>query len=103
MNLKHDDDLLLLGGEAGEPDGFLEFNLDSTPPPSSETAALKQIRRAAVSADAVMTASEVIEMVGGRTAVVRDWLRRSVLPLRHPSGRKVFRWGDVLEAMQRAS
>lgn len=102
--MKHDEDLLLVGGEAGEPGGFLEFNLESTRPTSSpETTALKLIRRTAVSADAVMSATEVIELVGGRAAVVREWLRKAVLPLRHPSGRKVYRWGDVLDAMRRAA
>lgn len=65
---------------------------------------LRILRRLVVSADAVLSAEEVIEEVGGRAAIVRAWLRNAeVYPLRHPSGRRVYRWGDIVEAMRRAS
>ena len=63
----------------------------------------KVLRRTTLSQDAVLTMDEVIESVGGRAPVVRAWLRRAVVPLRHPSGRVIFRWGDVLDAMRRAA
>ncbi|HOI36708.1 MAG TPA: hypothetical protein PLF11_04955 [Bacillota bacterium] len=63
----------------------------------------KVLRRTTLSPDAVLTVDEVIEAVGGRAPVVRTWLRDSVVPLRHPSGRIVFRWGDVLNAMRGAA
>ena len=56
-----------------------------------------------LSADAVLTAGEVVRVIGGREGVVRRWLRETVTPLRHPSGRTIFRWGDVLAAMSRAA
>lgn len=61
------------------------------------------LRHSALSPDAVVTVDEVIEILGGRSAVVRKWLRTSVVPLRHPTGRVIYRWGDVLQVMRRAA
>lgn len=63
----------------------------------------KVLRRTTLSPDAVLTTDEVIEAVGGRAPIVRTWLKDSVVPLRHPTGRVVFRWGDVLDAMRGAA
>lgn len=63
----------------------------------------KILRRTTLSPDAVLTVDEVIETVGGRAPVVRAWLRRAVVPLKHPTGRVIFRWGDVLNAMRGAA
>ena len=63
----------------------------------------KVLRKTTLSQDAVLSTDEVIEAIGGRAPVVRKWLRESVLPLRHPSGRTVYRWGDVLHVLRRAA
>jgi len=63
----------------------------------------KVLRKTTLSPDAVLTADEVIEAVGGRAPVVRNWLKDSVVPLKHPTGRVIFRWGDVLNAMRGAA
>ncbi len=63
----------------------------------------KILRRTTLSPDAVLTVDEVIETVGGRAPVVRAWLKGAVVPLKHPTGRVIFRWGDVLDAMRGAS
>ncbi len=64
---------------------------------------LKVLKRTTLAPDAVLTVDEVIEAVGGRAPVVRQWLKSSVLPLRHPTGRVIYRWGDVLDAMRGAA
>ena len=62
----------------------------------------RHLGRYAVSRDAVLSADEVVEAVGGRQSAVREWLNSTVTPLRHPSGRRVYLWSDVLDAMRRA-
>lgn len=57
-------------------------------------------RRHTVSADALLSLEEVVEQLGGRAGDVRPWVAQNVRPLRHPSGRKVYRWGDVIETMR---
>lgn len=55
--------------------------------------------RHTVSEAAILSAEEVIYLVGGRASVTRRWLRQ-VRPLAHPSGRRVYLWGDVLAALK---
>jgi len=55
--------------------------------------------RHTVTADALLSAEEVISLLGGRQAVVRDWLRE-VASMWHPTGRRVYRWGDVLDHLR---
>ena len=55
--------------------------------------------RHTVSLAAVLSPEEVIHLIGGRASVARRWLRR-VRPLAHPTGRRVYVWGDVLAAMR---
>lgn len=66
-------------------------------------AVLDTLARTTLSPDAVLSVPEVVHALGGRQSVVRGWLRSDVIPLRHPSGRVVYRWGDVLDAMRRAA
>lgn len=80
---------------------FVEFEI--TQPSAGEQAMLRRLKRLVISADALLSPEEVIEHVGGRAAIVRAWLRDNVFPLRHPSGRRVYRWGDVVDAMRRAA
>ena len=79
-----------------------EFNTDPDPAPMP-VALVRQLKRLIVSADALLSPEEVVRHLGGRAAIVRAWLRNNVLPIRHPSGRRVYRWGDVVEAMRRAA
>ena len=51
---------------------------------------------------AILSAEEVVFLVGGRASVTRRWLRQ-VRPLAHPSGRRVYLWGDVLAALKEAA
>ena len=60
-------------------------------------------RRLMVSADALLSAEEVVELIGGRKAPVRAWLRGGVPTMPHPTGRTLYRWGDVVDAMRRAA
>jgi len=78
-------------------------DIGNEPSETVGTKLAKVLRRTTLSPDAVLTVDEVIETVGGRAPVVRAWLKESVLPLRHPTGRVIFRWGDVLDAMRRAA
>ena len=55
--------------------------------------------RFTVSEAAVLSAEEVIHLLGGRACVTRRWLRR-VRPLDHPSGRRVYLFADVLAALK---
>jgi hypothetical protein len=82
------------------PEGFMTFRW---PAPTSTGTVADTLIRTTVSADAVLTPADVVHMIGGREGVVRNWLRDAVQPLRHPSGRTVYRWGDVLTAMSRAA
>jgi len=97
------DDLLDdLAGSPGRGQRFEHFDLGTG---DLETRAMEKmvrtLRRSTLTRDAVVSLDEVIEAVGGRAAVVRAWVKSSVSPLRHPSGRLCYRWGDVLDAMQR--
>ena len=73
------------------------------PPPLNALSVPEQWAKAMLSTDAVVTPTEVVSIIGGREGVVRAWLRDTVTPLRHPSGRVIYRWGDVLAAMSRAA
>ncbi len=64
---------------------------------------LRLVQRLVVSAHAILSFEEVVRNVGGRSAEVRDWLQNAVVPLRHPTGRRVYLWGDVVDAMRRAA
>ena len=55
--------------------------------------------RHTVTADSLISAEEVVSLLGGRQAVVRDWLHQ-VPPMWHPTGRRVYRWGDVLDQLR---
>lgn len=74
-------------------DPFVQLpSLAPAPPSGTSTTVLRHT----VSADAGLSAEEVIAILGGRQAVVRAWLRR-VPAMWHPSGRRIYRWGDVLD------
>lgn len=68
-----------------------------------DSAESRRLSRTLVSAEAVLTADDIIALIGGRAAIVREWLKQTVTPLRHPSGRRVYLWGDVVQAMRRAA
>lgn len=94
------DDSFLLDEPLTDPAGIQSFGWPAVDPVRSVADALM---RTTVSADAVLTPADVVHMIGGREGVVRNWLRQAVPTLRHPSGRTVYRWGDVLDAMKRAA
>lgn len=58
-------------------------------------------RTVALTRDTVVTVDDIIEFIGGRAALVRAWIRVNLCPLRHPTGRVVYLWGDVLDQMDR--
>ncbi len=62
-----------------------------------------EVKRLIVTADALLSADEVINLIGGRKAPVRAWLRGGVPTMPHPTGRTLYRWGDVVDAMRRAA
>ena len=94
------DDNYLFDQPLTDPSGFKSIGWPAVDPGRSAADALM---RTTVSADAVVTPADVVHMIGGREGVVRNWLREAVPTLRHPSGRTVYRWGDVLAAMSRAA
>jgi hypothetical protein len=94
------DDNFLLDQPMTDPAGIQSFGWPAVDPVRSVADALM---RTTVSADAVLTPADVVHMIGGREGIVRNWLREAVPTLRHPSGRTVYRWGDVLDAMKRAA
>jgi hypothetical protein len=94
------DDNFLLDQLLTEPAGIQSFSWPAMDPVRVVSDALK---RTTVSADAVVTPAEVVDLIGGREGVVRIWLRNTVPALRHPTGRTIYRWGDVLDAMKRAA
>ena len=59
---------------------------------------LRDIRRAAVTADALLTLDDVCELIPGRDADVRRWVETNVRPISGPCG-TLYRWRDVLRAM----
>ena len=61
------------------------------------------VKRLIVTADALLSADEVVNLIGGRKAPVRAWLRAGVPTMPHPTGRTLYRWGDVVDAMRRAA
>lgn|GEM_PF-6217472 len=89
------DDVLDLAVQ-GAP-GFVmipSFGSTTTPP--------AKLSRHTVTADAILSAEEVVQLLGGRSSATRRWLR-SVPPLRHPSGRRVYLWGDVIAVLKEAA
>jgi hypothetical protein len=92
---------LFLDEKPLEPGAIREF--PPLTPHDSTTAIAEALFRTTISADAVLTATDVVRAIGGREGIVRNWLRDAVRPLRHPSGRTIYRWGDVLAAMSRVS
>lgn len=52
-----------------------------------------------LTADTLLSVEEAAQALGGRIAVVRVWLAPLVLP-GHPTGRRVVRWGDVIERLR---
>lgn len=59
---------------------------------------LRDIRRAAVTSDALLTLDDVCELIPGRDADVRAWVQAHVRALSGPCG-SLYRWRDVLRAM----
>jgi hypothetical protein len=59
---------------------------------------LRDIRRAAVTGDAILTLDDVCELLPGRDGDVRAWVQREVRALRGPCG-TLYRWRDVLRAL----
>lgn len=59
---------------------------------------LRDIRRASVTADALLTLDDVCELLPGRDAEVRAWVRANVRALNGPCG-TLYRWRDVLKVM----
>ena len=57
------------------------------------------VLRHTVTADALLTAEQVVHLLGGRQSVVRRWLRQ-VPSMWHPTGRRLYRWGDVLASLR---
>jgi len=68
-------------------------------PPFGAATPPTRLSRHTVSADAILSAEEVIQLLGGRSAATRRWLRQ-VAPLPHPSGRRVYLWGDVIATLK---
>lgn len=81
----------------------LQAAVASVPAAVSQTEPSRRSRpdRHAVNIAAVLSAEEVVHLLGGRASVTRRWLRR-VRPLPHPSGRRVYLWGDVLAVLKEA-
>lgn len=61
---------------------------------------LRSLLRVSVSRDAVLPLDEVVELLHGRDAEVRVWVRASVRALPGPCG-DLYLWGDVIDAMRR--
>jgi hypothetical protein len=59
---------------------------------------LRDIRRAAVTSDALLTLDDVCELIPGRDGDVRAWVQREVKALSGPCG-TLYRWRDVLRAL----
>lgn len=83
------------GHPSDEDGGFVQF------PPFDDGVRKPSILtlRHTVTADALLSAEEVVHVLGGRQSVVRRWLRQ-VPAIWHPSLRRVYRWGDVLDALR---
>ena len=59
-------------------------------------------KRLTISGDAVLSAEQVVEILGGRASVVRRWLQQ-VPPLRHPTGRRAYLWSDIVAYLKEAA
>ena len=59
-----------------------------------------KLRRLLVSNDALLTLTEAAEILDGRAAVNRDWIRTHVDPVRSPNGRDLYQWGDITRRLK---
>ena len=67
---------------------------------------LKNLERAVrftVSNDSVLTLTEAANLLHGRAATNRQWIRQHVIPLSGPSKRDLYRWGDIVAELKEAA
>ncbi len=81
--------------QENESDGFIQI----PPFDRADRGPHITVLRHTVSADALLSAEEVVRLLGGRSSVTRRWLRE-VPALWHPNGRLIYRWGDVLDRLR---
>jgi hypothetical protein len=60
---------------------------------------LDDIRLASISRDALVTPSDIERMLKGRSSVIRAWIKQHLYPVEHPTGRRMYVAGDVLDAL----
>ena len=62
--------------------------------------ALERLHLIAISRDALVTADMIVKALRGRSKQVRNWIKRNLVPVAHPTGRNLYIWGDVLQALR---
>ena len=83
------------------PDEPVSSDLDTSTPERLLQKALRGLKRCMVSRDALLSTEEVVEVLGGRRAEVVQWLRTAdVVPVPHPTNRRVYLYGEILEALK---
>lgn len=61
---------------------------------------LDDVRLAAVQRDSIVSPRDVEKLLRGRSSEVRAWLKTSVTPIEHPTGREMYILGEVLDALR---
>ena len=84
-------------------DGYTEFpDIDYDRPSAAELKRQRRQWRASITEAALVTAEDAAELLPGRATTVRRWLER-VPRYRLPNGQEVYRWGDILQALERVA
>jgi len=58
------------------------------------------IRFASISRDTIVSPRDVERLLRGRSSDIRAWLKANVTPVDHPTGREMYIWGEVLDALR---
>jgi len=92
------------GSPTGDNDtGYMEVpDIDFDRPSAAEVRRHRRQWRATLNDAALLTAEEVVEALPGRATTIRRWLDR-VPRYRLPTGQEVYRWGDILQTLERVA
>jgi len=87
-----------------KPDRNYSGMVEITPPDDelenyTLSAAILALKHALVHRDSLVTASQIEKLLRGRSSVVRSWIIQHLTPVDHPTGRALYLWGDVLDAL----
>jgi hypothetical protein len=99
MNIADEQDILRI-----KPDRDYSGMVEITPPEDelenyTLSAAILGLQHSLVNRDSLVTASQIEKLLRGRSSVVRSWISQHLTPVDHPTGRALYLWADVLDAL----